>query len=242
MSTEKDQKNEKPTNSFFSKLRNLVVEEVPDGKEETSKTEVTTDTMSIPSSFNFSTNINPAQTNGSFDPEIYKDLQTELDKNNLEGYDYLEFAKVRKRQETIPNITEPQKYLMAYESIQAMAQVSNQDVTKEHIVKTADHYIGVLDKQEEEFKSEMSKAMESKVQTRLDAAQEKQTSIASKTEQIAKLNSEISDLNIAIQQDHSEAQQMKDKIEGTAKNFKLTIDIAKGEIERDKQNIGTYIK
>lgn len=240
MSTEKDQKSEKQSSGWFNKFKSLIVEEVPDEKEVASKKEVATDTVTIPSSFNFSSTINPAQTNGTFDPEIYKDLQVELEKNNLEGFDYLEFYKVRKRQESIPNITEPQKYLMAYESIQAMA--SNQDVTKEHLVKTADHYIDVLNNQENEFKSEMAKAMEAKVQTRLDAAQEKQASIASKTEQIAKLNAEIGELNIAIQQDHSEAQQMKDKIEGTAKNFKYTIDIAKGEIERDKQSISNYIK
>jgi len=246
MSQEKDNNKEKSSSSFFSKMKSWVVEEVPDTNDQPSKKETVVDTITatapIPSSFNYSTNPNPLQNNGVFDSNFYNELQVILDKNNLEGYDYLEFAKIRKRQETIPNLSEPQKYQMAYESIQAMAQVSNQNVAKEHFVTTADHYIDVLNKEEVEFNTEMAKEMTNQVQSRLNSAQEKQQTIVSKTEQIAKLNAEIAELNMSINQDTIEAQQMKDKIEATGKNFKVTIDIVKGEIERDKLNINTYIK
>lgn len=245
MSNEKDNKNEKQSNGFFSKLRSFVVEDVPENNEETSKKKTATETdvlSSMPSSFNFSNNVNPLQAAGAFDPEMYKDLQATLDKNNLEGYDYHEFSKIRKRQETIPNIPEPQKYVMAYESIQAMAQVSGQEITKEHIISTADHYIDVLSKEEVKFNSDVASAIEKKVQTRYDAAKQKEATIASKAEQIAQLQKEIEDLKVGINEDLNTAEQEKNKIEFAAKNFKITLDLTKGEIERDKQNITTFIK
>ena len=49
------------------------------------------------------------------------------------------------------------------------------------------------------------------------------------------LKGEIGTLNM-------EAQQTQAKIEATAKNFKVSLEVLKGQITLDKQNINTYIQ
>jgi peptidoglycan hydrolase CwlO-like protein len=63
-----------------------------------------------------------------------------------------------------------------------------------------------------------------------------------KQEQIVKLQNEMSALQGEIGALNAEAQQIQSKIESTARNFKVSLEILKGQINLDKQNITTFIQ
>lgn len=175
--------------------------------------------------------------NGVYDEKFYNNFLKIIEDNNIDGIDYYEFSKAKKANDGIQGFTEQMKYQAAYSSLKA-----NSNLTKATLLDTADFYIGKLNDEETSFNAEMQHEIESEVGLRLNQASSKQSEIVSKQEQIVKLQNEMSALQGEIGALNSEAQQIQSKIESTARNFKVSLEILKGQINLDKQNITTFIQ
>jgi len=81
-----------------------------------------------------------ASSQGVLDTNIVEKLLQAIEKNNLEGFDYLEYKKSLKALEKMP-MDEATKYRSAF------ATASTMGVTLDKLIQTTNFYIGVLDKE-----------------------------------------------------------------------------------------------
>ena len=244
----KEKTSDKPKNGWLQKLGKLVYETDPSEIQEETSIPVQTVNSGVPNKFSYSdiqqnTNASPntpsmafQNQNGMFDEKFYNSFLQILEVNNIEGMDYFEFSKVLKSLSST-GMADPLRYQAAFSSLQA-----NSDLTKQRLLETADFYIEKLDQEEKSFGVEMQSEVNNQVNSRLSQAKSKQDEISKKQEEINKLQSEMGALQSEIGSLNMEAQQTQAKIESTAKNFKVSLEVLKGQINLDKQNINTYIQ
>lgn len=255
---EKENKNqEAPKKGWLSKLGSAIFEEDASSENQETKTATATEVSGAPSKFTYSdvaqisgqaTNPNPntpnlsafPNANGVFDEKFYNSFLKVIEANNIDGIDYFEFARAKKANDSIPGFTEPMKYQTAFNTLKTLS--STPEVTKDHLIKTADFYLEKLNHEETEFVKEMKHEVEVQVDSRLNKAKAKQEEIVKKQEEINKLQIEMGTLQGEIGTLNVEAQQIQIQIDSTAKNFKVSLEVLKGQINTDKQNINNYIQ
>jgi hypothetical protein len=244
-----ENKKEEPTpkKGWLSKLGNAIFEDESSEKNtETSSTPASENT-GAPSKFAYSdvtqntpANLNIPNSGGVFDEKFYNHFLKVIETNNIEGLDYFEFSRAKKANDSIAGVTEPQKYQMAFNTLKTMPSIP--EISKQRLLETADFYVEKLNQEEIEFNEEMKREIEAQVTARLNKAKNKQDEIAKKQQQIIELQNEMSALQAEIGGLNMEAQQAQGNIDSTAKNFKVSLEVVKGQINLDKQNINTYIQ
>ena len=234
--------------SIFSKLSNLVFEgepEVETSKETASSIQENAGSQVSTGKFSYSdaqqtsnipVNFIQQNSNGVFDEKFYNNFLQVIEKNNIDGMDYFEFSKAKKALDS-SGLAENVKYQAAFSSLKA-----NSNLTKQRLLETADFYIDKLGEEEVGFNTEMQSEIESQVNSRLAQAQSKQDEISKKQEKINSLQSEMGILQGEISTLNMEAQQTQAKIDSTAKNFKVSLEVIKGQINLDKQNITSFLQ
>lgn len=245
---EENKQDSKSKRSWIQKLGSVVFEDDSSQKEEVKNSTSTPSQISdTPSKFSYSdvtqsNNANIPATliipnaNGMFDEKFYNSFLQVLENNNIEGIDYYEFSKAKKSLD-ITGMADSLKYQAAFSSLQA-----NSNLTKERLLETADFYLEKLNAEESNFSSEMQHEVESQINSRLNQAKLKQEEIAKKQEEINRLQSEMASLQVEIGTLNLESQQIQAKIDSTAKNFKVSLEVLKNQINLDKKNINTYIQ
>lgn len=172
---------------------------------------------------------------GAVDNAIIDKLLQAIEKNNLEGFDYLEFKKALKALEKIP-MDEATKYRSTY------ATASTMGVTLSKLIDSTKHYISVLDNENNSF----TKAFEGQLTTKVgdkekeivqfDAIiKEKSQKIKQLTEEITKHQTQISELRKVV--DESKA-----KIDKTKNDFKLSYHHLRTQLEQDVEKMKQYLK
>ncbi|PKV53100.1 hypothetical protein ATE84_5235 [Aquimarina sp. MAR_2010_214] len=174
-------------------------------------------------------------SSGVIDAKIIEKLLQAIEKNNLEGFDYLEYKKSLKALEKMP-MDEATKYRSAF------ATASTMGVTLDKLLQTTNFYIGVLDKENEQFLGAFKNQFNDKVSGReREVAQfesiikEKSAEIKKLTEEIAKHQKQITDLKGKIEESNA-------KINKTQNDFKLSYDHLKSQLEEDKVKMQKYLK
>lgn len=241
-----------PKKGWFSKLaegasKALFEEDNSVATDESKKTNnsVSNSESTTPSKFSYS-DVNqssgiPASmvipnASGMFDQKFYDSFLQVIENNNVEGIDYFEFSKALQAL-SASGLAEPMRYQAAFSSLKA-----NSNLTKDTLIKTADFYLDKLTQEETEFNAEMEHEVEVQVSSRMNQAKDKQDEIAAKQQEILKLQADMNTLQGEIGALNMEAQQIQGKIESTAKNFKVSLDVLRGQINLDKQNINTFIQ
>lgn len=234
-----EKKDEKPKKGFLDRIKEMAFETVEDDSTKSTE-ESTTAQTAAPFNYNYNAGAAPVatQATGVFDQAYYNNFQRILEENNIEGVDYLEFYKAKKSFDSMIGMADPAKFQTAFLSLKAISPT----LSKLHLTTTADVYLEKLAQEDTEFKAEMVNEVETKVNSKIKAAKDKEDSIKSKQEQIAKLTAEISELGMGISQDNAEAQQAQLQIDSTAKNFQVTLDIVRNEINGNKEGIKNYIQ
>lgn len=167
------------------------------------------------------------------DPKIVEAIKTAMEESNLDGYDYYEFMQSVSEQKDMPS--EKRKYEVVF------SVIKNMGITKEHLISTADHYLSVIDKHQEEFNAKIDSEEQEKVIKLKDKANGMEDTITEKTEQIEALKREIEELHnekveileVAIK---NEAAVTQYRQEGT-----LAYKLFKGQIKDGKDKINQYI-
>ncbi len=176
-----------------------------------------------------------SSSEGALDTKIVEKLLQAIEKNNLDGFDYLEYKKSLKALEKMP-MDEATKYRSAF------ATASTMGVTLDKLLQTTNFYIGVLDKENEQFTGAFKNQFDSKVSGReREIAQfesiikEKSEEIKRLTEEIAKHQQQIGDLKAKVEESNS-------KINKTQNDFKVSYDHLKAQFEEDIVKMQKYLK
>lgn len=157
-----------------------------------------------------------------------------LEKNNLPGFDYLEFklSLGRLAQMEIPEDT-------AYKS--AFATASTVGLTKDKLVSTAQHYKEVLVKEKEQFDLALNNQLQKRVNSKRQEVEKLKSQIEAWRQQIEKLESQITRSQATIDDaDNNISAEMK-KIQHTKDSFEHTHQSILNQIDLDLQHIREYL-
>jgi hypothetical protein len=247
MGQENNNQEAKPKKGWLSKIGSAIFEEESSEQSAEKSSTPASENTGAPSKFAYSNvpqntpaNLGIPNNNGVFDEKFYNGFLKVIEAHNVEGLDYFEFSRAKQANDAIAGVTEPMKYQMAFNTLKTMP--STPAVSKERLLQTADFYIEKLGQEEASFNEEMKHEVEAQVTARLNKAKHKQDEIAKKQQQIIELQNEMSALQGEIGTLNMEAQQAQGNIDATAKNFKVSLEVLKGQINLDKQNINTYIQ
>ena len=243
------EENKKSKKSWFSKIGDAMFETESSSSTEEKTTSVSDAPEVTPGSkfaYSEATNGTPANmtnfampnSTGVFDQKFYESFLKIIEENNVEGIDYYEFSKAKKANDNIPGMGEPLKFQSAFHTLKA----NYPDLTKEVLLKTADFYLEKLEQEAEHFKAEMDNEISSQITSRQNQVKAKQDEIARKQAEIVKIQTDMVTLQGDINTLNNEAQQIQVKIDSTAKNFQVSLDVLKAQIANDKQNIQNFIQ
>ncbi len=172
---------------------------------------------------------------GGVDVKIVEKLLQAIEKNNLEGFDYLEYKKSLKALEKMP-MDEATKYRSAF------ATASTMGVTLDKLLDTVKFYTSVLDKEHKEFHTAFKGQFDAKVSgkereiAQLDATiKEKAEMIKKLTEEITQHQQQISELKIKVEESNT-------KISKTKNDFELSYQHLKSQFEADITKMNSYLK
>lgn len=176
-----------------------------------------------------------SSSEGTLDTKIVEKLLQAIEKNNLEGFDYLEYKKSLKALEKMP-MDEATKYRSAF------ATASTMGVTLDKLLQTTNFYIGVLDKENEQFIGAFKNQFDSKVSGREREIAQFESIIKEKSEQIKKLTEEIAKHQQQIGDLKAKVEESNSKINKTQNDFKISYNHLKAQFEEDIVKMQKYLK
>ncbi|CAM1361380.1 hypothetical protein [Tenacibaculum xiamenense] len=172
---------------------------------------------------------------GNVDNAIIDKLLGAIEKNNLEGFDYLEFKKALKALEKIP-MDEATKYRSTF------ATASTMGVTLEKLVESTTHYIKVLDNENNTFLKAFEGQLTSKVGNKEKEIVQFEAIIKEKSERIKQLTEEITKHQSQIAELRKVVDESKTKIDKTKNDFKLSYLHLRTQLEQDVEKMKQYLK
>jgi len=176
-----------------------------------------------------------ASSDGTLDTKIIEKLLQAIEKNNLDGFDYLEYKKSLKALEKMP-MDEATKYRSAF------ATASTMGVTLDKLLQTTDFYISVLNKENDQFLGAFKNQFDDKVSGREREIAQFESIIKEKSEQIKKLTEEISKHQQQIGDLKAKVEESNNKINKTQNDFKVSYNHLKTQFEEDKVKMQKYLK
>lgn len=176
-----------------------------------------------------------ASTAGAVDVKIVEKLLQAIEKNNLDGFDYLEYKKALKALEKMP-MDEATKFRSAF------ATASTMGVTLDKLLETTKFYIGVLDKENDEFVNAFKNQFNDKVSGREREIAQFESIIKEKSAQIKALTDEITKHQTQIEDLKQKLEESNSKILKTQNDFKQSYDHLKAQFEGDIVKMQKYLK
>ena len=158
-----------------------------------------------------------------------------LEKNNKEGFDYLEFKQSLQSLEKMP-MDEATRYQSA------MAMAKSMGVQRDALIESAKHYISVLTQEELKFKQALKKQQDQKVTQREKELKALQESITAKQKQIERLKKEIEDAGQKADKIQASLATEKQKIQSTANDFMASLKVLSDQIHSDVEKMKQYLK
>jgi len=168
------------------------------------------------------------------DERSVESLAKALERENLPGFDYLEFKQALYALQQM-NMDESTAFRSAF------ATAATMGLTKEKLLKTADHYKNVLAKEKQSF----DQAMQSQIVQRVDGKRKEVAMLEKKVEEyrakILQLETEISKAEKTIADADANIEASRATIEDVRDKFERTyLSIAK-QIDLDIEDIQQYL-
>ncbi len=161
-------------------------------------------------------------------------LTSALEKNNLPGFDYIEF-----KQSLAALSAMDMDEIIAYKS--AFATASTVGLTKAKLLETAAHYKGILTKEKGQFDQAMQNQVQQKVAGKKEEVEKLKQQIQAHRQKIAQLEDQIGKYQKTVDNADAEINTAKEKIEATKKGFEFTHQSILNQIDKDVENINTYL-
>jgi len=157
-----------------------------------------------------------------------------VEKNNLEGFDYLEYKQSLQSLNKM-NMDEATRFKSAF------AMASTMGIDKAKLVKSVNHYLAVLKNEEAKFNAALSNQINKKVgQRKADLATLKDT-ISQKEKQIEKLKGEIAKHKADLKAINEEIDNAESKVDGTKSSFYGSYQVVSSQMEEDLKKINQYL-
>lgn len=158
-----------------------------------------------------------------------------MESQNLDGFDYLEYKQSLRSLEKMP-MDEPTRYQSAF----AMAQTMG--ATPDKLVKTAQHYIDVLKKEEAKFEEALANQQQKQIDNKQGEVEELDKLIQSKAEQIKRLTQEIEQHQRKAEQLKKGMKEASAKVQSTKNNFIASYNALVSQISQDIERMRKYLK
>ncbi|MGB0863087.1 MAG: hypothetical protein ACPGXZ_09215 [Saprospiraceae bacterium] len=227
--------------SVFKNIRSIFVVEEPTGaNESTSKKQKPTiknkvqkptpKPISRPSA-----NIPKGNTNkGEVKEKFLNILFKAMEDNNIDGFDYLEFKQSIKSLSAMP-MDEETRFKSAY------AMATTMGATSDYLIKTAQHYVDVLQKEEDKFENAMKQQVSGKIGQQQQQIEGMEKLVAEKAAQIKKLTEDITQTQQKIEKSKASISDATSKISATKHNFIASYNLLRSQIESDVNNMKKYL-
>lgn len=229
---------------MFKNLKSLFIEEVKDNKgkanpQQTTRKQETrsTPTPPRPTTSSASVIVPESQTGeaGKVTNKFMDVLFAAMEKNNIDGFDYLEFKKSLQSLSKMP-MDEATRFKSAY----AMAQTMG--VTPQRLVETANFYLNILNKEEKKFEQALHSQRSQQIGNKEQQIKQLDETVKKKAEQIKRLTQEIEMHQKQSEQLKSDIKQKTVRIETTKNNFIASYNALVAQIEKDVDNMKIYLK
>lgn len=219
---------------IFDKLKSIFVvpDENPQSMPESTAKTSPSNSGSVNTSDKSPVIITPGQTSEKF-IEI---LSQVLEKNNLPGFDYLEYRKAIQSVAKLQNMDEANQFKTAYAAAQSM---NVQPIT---LIDSAKKYLSILEIEEKNFLTTASTYLQNQVSSKENEANTLVQSISTKKSQIEQLAKELEAAQNRVESIKSEIQAAKEKVETNKANFVASYHTIIDQIKQDIQKMETYLK
>ena len=177
----------------------------------------------------------PTGAAGQVNQDFLNILFTAMEDNNLNGFDYLEYKKSLQSLKKM-DMDEATRYQSAF----AMAQTMG--ATPEKLVQTAEHYLNVLQTEENKFQKAAANQQEKLIGSKEQEINQLETTIKAKAEQIKQLTREIEQHQQQAESLKKEIAEASVKVETTRNNFVASYNALAGQIAADIENIKKFLK
>ncbi len=161
-------------------------------------------------------------------------LTKALEKNNLPGFDYLEF---KQSLAALLNMNMDQATAMK----SSFATASTVGLTKEKLIQTAKHYQQVLNKEKTQFDAALQKQVEQRIAGKQSEVEKLRKQIIQYQEQIRKLEEHIKRSQATIDSADDHISQAREKIDQTKTRFDHAFQSIFNEISKDIDEINTFL-
>ncbi|MDG2450515.1 MAG: hypothetical protein P8M34_12780 [Saprospiraceae bacterium] len=225
---------------MLKKLKSLFVieEESRSPKEESSSsTKVSkpqSKTSSSSKSNNAPTSKNIAIKEGAPQEKFVNILLEAVEKNNIDGFDYLEYKQSLQSLSKM-NMDEATQFKSAY------AMASTMGIDKDKLVKSVKHYLDVLKNEESKFNQALTNQINQKVGQRKQEFKTLDDTISQKENQIKQLSKEIEKHKKDLEKLKAEVDTAQGKVEGTKASFYGSYKVVASQMEEDLKKINQYL-
>lgn len=158
-----------------------------------------------------------------------------LEKNNIDGFDYIEYKQALSALAAL-DMDEATAFKSAF------ATATTMGLTRDKLLKTAQFYLEILQKEKSQFEQAVRQQVQRQVAGKEQQAKNYKKSIDTKKQQIENLKEQILDHQAKITQLLDEIEGAKGKIAATKQNFDTTFDLIEGAVKSDIDKIQVYIK
>lgn len=168
------------------------------------------------------------------DDKSCKSLTEALLRNNLKGFDYLEFRASLRALSNL-NMDAAQIFQSAF------ATASVIGLTKEHLISSAEHYKNVLQKEKNAFDTALQNQVNQHIVSKNNEIVQLKQQTAIFKQQIEELEAKILQNEAAIKLKSEQIKDSDAKINSTKQNFEKTLLAIDNEINRDIDFINLYL-
>ena len=226
---------------MFDKLKKLFViedenaaKEAPaqENKAPKTKTEAPApivDSIPIKTSADYNT------PSGKADQKFVDILLNAIEKNNLEGFDYLEYKSSLQGLDNMA-MDEATRYKSAFVMAKTMG------VTPEKLLNSAKHYVSILNKEESKFIDALKNQRQKQVVGKEDELKRLQKEVKAKEAKIEQLKKEIETDKKSFDKIKDGINKSAAKVEKTNDRFMHAYKVVLGQIMTDVENMQKYLK
>ncbi len=177
----------------------------------------------------------PPSTGGKPAEKFVDKLLKAIEKNNLDGFDYLEF---KQSLQSLSNVDMDEK--TRFQSAMAMAKTMG--ATEDKIINAAQHYLNILKDEQQKFEVAF-KAQETKqVSLRQQTIDRSEKAIVDKKAKIEQLKKEIESLNATVNKSKEETNKATAKVAATKDGFYNAYHSVVKQIKSDISAMQNHLK
>ena len=171
---------------------------------------------------------------GQPDEKFVNMLLGAIEKNNMEGFDYLEYKQALQNLGTV-EMDESTRYKSA------MAMATTMGASQDGLLKSANHYIKVLTHEEKKFLDAFQNQQNARINSQNSEIQSLEKSIQDKTKRIEQLKAEIESETKTLAEKKNSIKNAADKVTATKDRFYIAFNIVVEQIKADITKIKNYL-